>query len=197
MNPGDVLTCTRCDTRSEPLHTTGGRRFEEGGVLIATWTNYSYPRHDVVQGEVHAALCLPCDDECLGFRDPRSDCEGRPAVPQGSGGRAAGVGEPVAPLERFGQLEERSAGGGPCIVGVKDRQPGEAPGTTDGFKAPLERFAPLAAAFHEETGLWPPGKDNPAGIDDEALWRRWTEWCRGRAVTQAPKPKPRGQLALF
>ncbi len=106
MKPGDVLTCACCGARSEPLHTTGGRRFEEGGALIASWANYPHPRHDVVQGEVPPALCLPCDDERLGFPPPRSAREGRPAVPQGSGGRAAGGGEPAAPLERFAPKPE-------------------------------------------------------------------------------------------
>ncbi len=72
MKPGDVLTCARCGARSEPLHTTGGRRFEEGGALIASWTNYPHPRHDVVSGAVPPELCLPCDDERLGINAPWS-----------------------------------------------------------------------------------------------------------------------------
>ena len=165
MTPGEIVTCSRCGARSEPLHTTGGRRWEEGGALIVTWTNYAHPRHDVVSAAGEPpALCLPCDDRRLGFPEPRS------------------------------------AGGGPCTVGVQHADRGTTrPDTTDGFKAPLERFADLAAAYHEATGSWPPGKDNPAAVDDEAAWKRWTEWCRARAAAQAPKAKPpRGhQLGLF
>ncbi len=105
MRPGEIITCARCGARSEPLHTTGGRRFEEGGVLIATWTKYPYPRHDVVSGEVPLELCLPCDDERLGFPAPRSAREDPyPAVSHGPVTRAGPAGGSGGPLERSDQL---------------------------------------------------------------------------------------------
>jgi hypothetical protein len=66
----------------------------------------------------------------------------------------------------------------------------------------LERFERDAAAFHRDTGLLAPGKDQPAAMGghptDEERMAAWTAWLRNRAAA-APRspPKPKGQLSLL
>jgi hypothetical protein len=59
----------------------------------------------------------------------------------------------------------------------------------------IELFEQLAAAFHRETGVWPPGKDRAAaagsdGIDENSSWQRWHEWLRDRRRAAAAPPRP-------
>ena len=117
LRPGDVVTCTSCGERSEPAHSTGGRRWEEGGALMVTWTHGPYRRHDASRSDgAPPALCLWCDDRRLGFT----------GLPPGF------------------VVVKRSAGEGPLNVG--GQQTGRAPdaaaaATTHGNKAPPERPA--------------------------------------------------------
>jgi hypothetical protein len=65
MRPGDIAVCTECGARSEPAHSTGGRKVEEGGALIITWLNGAFPRHDAARDA--PVRCLWCDDRRIGF----------------------------------------------------------------------------------------------------------------------------------
>ncbi len=83
-------------------------------------------------------------------------------------------------------------------------QPGAVPaGRAPSPAGPLKRFEELAAAFHAETGLLAPGKDQAAAMGsfptEEERRERWRIWCAARAAAAAPKKaaKPKGQLGLF
>jgi hypothetical protein len=191
MKPGDVVSCSDCGSLSLPASYSGAL-WQEGWPLLVTWKNGPHPRH-ALSSRYCAAIerCSWCDDKARGF--PALTNRPLPReVPWVAGGPAQSFEIPAVGADAPG-----SAGEGP-LNDAQSKTSGESmePGAARGNKAPLERFAPLAAAFHAETGLWPPGKDNPAGVDDEALWKRWREWCAARAAAAAPKPKPRGQLGL-
>lgn len=94
-----------------------------------------------------------------------------------------------------------SAGEGPLNEAARGTPP---PANGLGNKAPLERYEELAAAFHRETGMLAPGKDQPAAMNGspslEERAERWRAWCAARAAAARPPPKPKppkGQLGLF
>jgi hypothetical protein len=99
MNPGDVLTCSTCGARSLPLHTTGGRRFEDGGALVVSWDHGPNPRHEAAS--VLPTLCLWCDDKRLGFPPPS------PARDAGDGRSSAAAARPVPPAGEHRDPEPR------------------------------------------------------------------------------------------
>jgi hypothetical protein len=189
MKPGDVVSCSDCGSLSLPASYSGAL-WQEGWPLLVTWKNGPHPRH-ALSSRYCAAIerCSWCDDKARGF--PALTNRPLPReVPWVAGGLAQSFEIPAV-----GADAPRSAGEDPCPVVSHDPEPRADP--ADGSGGPLERFAPLAAAFHAETGLWPPGKDNPSAVNDEALWKRWRGWCAARAAAAAPKAKPRGQLGLF
>jgi hypothetical protein len=79
VKPGDVLTCGRCGAHSLPLHTTGGRAFEQGGGLICTWPG------GTLDTGIHAAVfgSAPTPEVCLPCR--HRELAGAPPAAPGSG----------------------------------------------------------------------------------------------------------------
>jgi hypothetical protein len=101
VKPGEVLTCTACGASSAPLHSTGGRRWEDGGALVATWPDATLQRrHEVVTPPLADPLvCLPCHYRAL---------EGLPPAAPGSGAELRELTNcstpPAKPLPPRGQL---------------------------------------------------------------------------------------------
>jgi hypothetical protein len=201
VKPGDVLVCEACGASSLPLHTTGGRRWEEGGALVATWPDrtLSQGRHEIVDDRVPGVvLCLGCNDRKL---------DGAPAAAPGSGA-ALPAPMPLAPYTATDVQRDLAAGLERAAASPAGRALAAA---ADAMLAPalsaLERFEALAEAFRLETGLLAPGKDAPAAAGgfptEEERAARWLAWCaeRNRAAAAArparTPPPPKGQLGLF
>jgi hypothetical protein len=183
MQPGEIVTCACCQAKSRATWTPQDRAWEEGFPLLLAWMHGPHLRVEVMPKA--PTLCIWCHE--------RREVMGDDAPPLYRPAPGALPGE-LPRLKEAG--EER-----PAELEGSERNPGVGVG---GPAAPLEspsliRYRELAQAFFTETGLRPPGKENPGAVDDAALWKKWTEFCRARAVAAQPpkKAKPQGQLGLF
>lgn len=171
MKPGDVLECRTCGARSLPLHTTGGRRWEDGGALVCTWPDATIAtgRHQIVVG------AAPVRGICLGCR--YRELAGAPAAAPGSGAAL-----PAPPPLAAAPTEAPPP---PAEASPLDRYEALA----EAFRRETGLLAPGKDA--------PPSCPGPS-IEERS--ERWRTWCAERARAAAPPkptPKPRVQLGLF
>lgn len=194
MRLGDVITCGGCGARAV-AQSSAPERWQEGWPLLLTWTHGPHPRHEAMS--TAPEFCLWCAERrhVLG---PNAPPLYRPrGVGEGPlNETSAGIPPPAplgnkAPLERLEETRPAPAETEPA---------GRAPSPA----GPLERYEKLAAAFHRETGMLAPGKDQPAAMNGspslEERAERWRSWCAARAAAAAPPKKarpPKGQLGLF
>jgi hypothetical protein len=195
-------------------YTTGDpARWSEGKGLLVSWHGY---RHEAAIATPE--LCLPCANGEPVRKAPTRRAELCDELAR-NGVRLEGAEwNTDAALEDAFQRWIRagrphlvlvSVGEGPLNEGATGHPPAQ---VARGNKAPLERspeaasalerFEELAAAFHRDTGLLAPGKDQPAAMGghptDEERMAAWTAWLRKRAAAAPrPPPKPKGQLSLL
>lgn len=181
MKPGDVVICACCSATAAATWCSLERAWQEGWPLRLTWTHGPHPRHEAATKAPE--FCLWCHErrQVLGADAPPLY---RPTA--SSGGEGAGT----TPATARGE-------GAPAPLPTVN----ETASPARSSPSPLDRYEELAAAFHRETGMLAPGKDQPAAMNGspslEERAERWREWCAARAAAAAPKPKPKGQLALW
>lgn len=211
MKPGTVVTCSKCGITAVAYTTGDPARWTEGKALMVSWHGY---RHEAGGFQIAPSECLPC-----AYREPVRKAPNRRVQIcdelARAGVRLAGAEWNTDELLERAFLRWVADGSRPlALVSVGEQDRAVRPEAASAGSAPspavsdaLERFERDAAAFHRETGMLAPGKDQPAAMNgspsDAERMDAWAEWLRKRAegerAPRAPsksKP-PKGQLSLL
>jgi hypothetical protein len=215
VKPGDVLTCTACGETATAYTTGDPARWKEGEPLLVSWGRGVH-----VATREELTLCPPCEEEARGGA-PRA--EWKPPTRRVAicdelarhGCRTDGFDLNTDALVEEAYQRWVAAGRPRCVLVAVETHGTDLtefmnlriskPAPSPPAAAALERFEQDAAAFHRETGMLAPGKDQPAAMggapSDEERQEAWVAWLRKRNAAEAPPraaPKPKaGQLGLF
>jgi hypothetical protein len=193
MKPGDVVTCVKCGTQATAYTTGDPARWKEGGALMVSWHG---THHEAGVFGGTPSCCLPCAyGEKVRTPAARRDAICSDLAVHGCRYDGFEWNTDQAVEDAY---QRWISAGRPRLAFVQVHPPPPSPAAADA----LERFERDAEAFHRETGMLAPGKDQPAAMNgsptDEERMDAWTAWLRERAAAAPrPPPKPKGQLALL
>jgi hypothetical protein len=214
MKPGDVLTCSACAETATAYTTGDPSKWKDGDALLVSWGRGVH-----VATREAVTLCPSCEAESRGGA-PRG--EWKPPTRRVAicdelarhGCRTDGFDLNTDALVEEAYQRWIAAGRPRCVLVAVEtggrfidftNSVKSAPAPSPPAAAALERFEQDAAAFHRDTGMLAPGKDQPAAMGshptDAERAEAWVSWnAKKNAATRparAPKNTKGQQLGLL